>query len=140
MRHGRRIRRIGGGFEPELGPHPRWVECRLSVLERTLVHAFEIADEIFDTRLKVAALRRLPWSPPIERGHGLVHPSVVISSVVVRQETRSIIMTSQLDPKHWHDYLSDPTLADAICDRILSRAPRVVLKGPSRRNPEKIEK
>jgi DNA replication protein DnaC len=50
-----------------------------------------------------------------------------------RHETRATIITSQLDPKHWHDYLSDPTLADAICDRILSRAHRLVLKGPSRR-------
>lgn len=50
-----------------------------------------------------------------------------------RQETRSTIITSQLDPQHWHDYLTDPTLADAICDRILSRAHRLVLKGPSRR-------
>lgn len=50
-----------------------------------------------------------------------------------RHENRSTIITSQLDPKHWHDYLSDPTLADAICDRILSRAHRLVLKGPSRR-------
>lgn len=50
-----------------------------------------------------------------------------------RQETRSTIITSQLDPKHWHDYLSDPTLADAICDRVLSRAHRIVLKGNSRR-------
>jgi DNA replication protein DnaC len=29
-----------------------------------------------------------------------------------RQETRSTIITSQLDPKHWHDSLSDPTLAE----------------------------
>jgi DNA replication protein DnaC len=57
-----------------------------------------------------------------------------------RQELRATIITSQLDPKHWHDYLADPTLADAICDRILSRAHRLVLKGPSRRNPEKADK
>lgn len=50
-----------------------------------------------------------------------------------RQETRSTIITSQLDPKHWHDYLADPTLADAICDRVLSRAHRIVLKGNSQR-------
>jgi DNA replication protein DnaC len=48
-------------------------------------------------------------------------------------ETRSTNITSQLDPEHWHDYLADPTLADAICDRILSRVHRLVLKGPSRR-------
>ena len=53
-----------------------------------------------------------------------------------RQETRATIITSQLDPKHWHDYLTDPTLADAICDRILSRAHRLVLKGPSRRKDD----
>jgi DNA replication protein DnaC len=50
-----------------------------------------------------------------------------------RYGARSTIVTSQLDPKNWHDYLADPTLADAICDRLLSNAHRVVLKGPSRR-------
>jgi DNA replication protein DnaC len=50
-----------------------------------------------------------------------------------RQEARATIMTSQVDPKHWHEYLADPTVADAICDRVLSRAHRLMLKGPSRR-------
>jgi DNA replication protein DnaC len=50
-----------------------------------------------------------------------------------RHEARSTIITSQLDPKHWHDFLADPTLADAICDRILNRSHRLMLKGPSRR-------
>jgi DNA replication protein DnaC len=50
-----------------------------------------------------------------------------------RHGTRSTIITSQLAPKDWHDYLADPTLADAICDRVLHRAHAIVLKGPSRR-------
>ena len=50
-----------------------------------------------------------------------------------RYGSRSTIVTSQLDPKDWHDYLADPTLADAICDRLLHSAHRLVLKGPSRR-------
>jgi DNA replication protein DnaC len=50
-----------------------------------------------------------------------------------RHGTRSTIITSQLAPKNWHDYLADPTLADAICDRVLHRAHIIVLKGPSRR-------
>jgi DNA replication protein DnaC len=50
-----------------------------------------------------------------------------------RYGTRSTIVTSQLSPDHWHDYLSDPTLADAICDRLLHNAHRIVLKGPSKR-------
>jgi len=52
-----------------------------------------------------------------------------------RYATRATIITSQLDPKHWHEYLSDPTTADAICDRVLHAAHRVALKGPSRRKP-----
>lgn len=50
-----------------------------------------------------------------------------------RYGTRSTIVTSQLAPGDWHDYLADPTLADAICDRIVHHAHRLMLKGPSRR-------
>lgn len=50
-----------------------------------------------------------------------------------RHGTRSTIVSSQLPPTEWHDYLADPTLADAICDRIVHHAHRLVLKGPSRR-------
>lgn len=50
-----------------------------------------------------------------------------------RYGTRSTIVTSQLPTDQWHDHLGDPTLADAICDRLLHNAHRIVLKGPSRR-------
>lgn len=52
-----------------------------------------------------------------------------------RYEARGTIMTSQLDPKRWHEFLADPTMADAICDRVLHAAHRIALKGPSRRKP-----
>lgn len=50
-----------------------------------------------------------------------------------RTGTRSTVITSQLPPAKWHDYVGDPTMADAICDRLLHPAHRLVLKGPSRR-------
>lgn len=50
-----------------------------------------------------------------------------------RYGTRSTILTSQLPPGQWHDLIGEPTLADAICDRLLHNAHRLVLKGPSRR-------
>lgn len=56
-----------------------------------------------------------------------------------RYGTRSTIITSQVPPAHWHEYLGDPTLADAICDRLLHNAHRLVLKGPSRRKEGKLE-
>ena len=56
-----------------------------------------------------------------------------------RYGTRSTIITSQLPPAKWHDHLGDPTLADAICDRVLHNAHRLVLKGPSRRKEDKLD-
>jgi DNA replication protein DnaC len=54
-----------------------------------------------------------------------------------RYAARSTVITSQLPTDKWHDYLADPTVADAICDRVIHGAHRIALKGPSRRKPEK---
>lgn len=56
-----------------------------------------------------------------------------------RHGIRSTIMTSQLPVAKWHDHIGDPTNADAICDRVLHSAHRIVLKGPSRRKAETKE-
>jgi len=53
-----------------------------------------------------------------------------------RHGAGSTIITSQLDPKLWHDQLGDPTIADAVCDRLIHNAHKLVLKGPSRRKEE----
>ena len=54
-----------------------------------------------------------------------------------RVGTRSTLITSQLPPAHWHAYLNDPTLADAILDRVLHAAHKVELTGESLRKIEK---
>jgi DNA replication protein DnaC len=53
-----------------------------------------------------------------------------------RYGVRATVITSQLPPDRWHDYLADPTVADAICDRVLHGAHRIALKGPSRRKED----
>lgn len=53
-----------------------------------------------------------------------------------RYGARSTIVTSQVPPEKWHKHISEPTHADAICDRLLHNAHRLVLKGPSRRDPK----
>src|SRR5438270_2258924 len=42
----------------------------------------------------------------------------------------SLLITSQLPVNRWHDVIGDPTLADAILDRIIHRAHRIYLKCP----------
>jgi DNA replication protein DnaC len=53
--------------------------------------------------------------------------------VVEDRTTTSTIVTSQLPVTHWHEGLGDPTVADAILDRLLERAHRIELVGESRR-------
>jgi hypothetical protein len=36
----------------------------------------------------------------------------------------------------WHDYVADPTIADALLDRVVHNAHRLKLKGPSRRKSD----
>lgn len=50
-----------------------------------------------------------------------------------RTERASTLLTSQLPIKAWHEAIGDPTLADAICDRLLHRAHVIELHGASLR-------
>ena len=50
-----------------------------------------------------------------------------------RHGLRSTLLTSQLPIKSWHEYLNDPTVADALLDRLLNNAHRLELRGESLR-------
>lgn len=54
-----------------------------------------------------------------------------------RVGVKSTIVTSQLPLDQWHTYLGDPTLADAILDRLVHAAHRIILKGESMRKKDK---
>jgi DNA replication protein DnaC len=50
-----------------------------------------------------------------------------------RYGDRSTVVTSQLPIKDWHEWIGDPTIADAILDRLVHNAYKIELKGPSLR-------
>jgi DNA replication protein DnaC len=50
-----------------------------------------------------------------------------------RFATGATIVTSQLPVNKWHEYIKEPTLADAICDRLTANANKIELKGESLR-------
>jgi len=56
-----------------------------------------------------------------------------------RYDKGSLLITSQVPVSQWHDVIADPTLGDAILDRIIHNAHRIELKGDSlrRRTGEK---
>ena len=47
--------------------------------------------------------------------------------------SRATILATQLPVEHWHAWLGDPTIADAILDRLLCNEHRIQLKGESLR-------
>jgi DNA replication protein DnaC len=50
-----------------------------------------------------------------------------------RHDRRATLVTSQLPVEHWHEALGDPTLADAILDRLVHNAYTITLHGDSLR-------
>ncbi|PID72841.1 MAG: AAA family ATPase, partial [Desulfobulbus propionicus] len=50
-----------------------------------------------------------------------------------RHNLKATIVTSQLSVKHWHEQIGDPTLADAILDRMIHTAHKIELDGESMR-------
>mgnify|MGYP001799984655 CR=1 FL=1 len=52
-----------------------------------------------------------------------------------RYNAGSLIITSQVPIDRWYEIVGNPTLADAILDRIMHNAHRIELKGESLRKP-----
>jgi DNA replication protein DnaC len=53
-----------------------------------------------------------------------------------RYQRRSTIITAQLPVSSWHDMIGEPTIADAILDRVVHNAHRIDLKGDSMRRQD----
>jgi len=62
----------------------------------------------------------------------------VLELVEARSKTASTIFCSQFDIPGWHENLYDPTLADAICDRIVYDSYVIRIKGDSMRKHKGI--
>jgi DNA replication protein DnaC len=56
-----------------------------------------------------------------------------------RYDKKSTLITSQLPVDQWHIYIDEPTLADAILDRLVHNSHRIALKGGSMRKRKTSE-
>lgn len=64
------------------------------------------------------------------------HQPLLLELLEDRQQRGSVIVTSQLPVKLWHGQFQDPTLADAILDRLVHNAELVELTGESMRRKQ----
>ena len=111
---------LGGGCPPNLSapqPHPN---RGMGYAVRDVNGVWSNLGKITDPRLPVCCIRDLV---------GGFAGRDLLEILEDRTGARATIVTSQLPPGKWHDYVADPTLADAICDRLLHPAHRIALKG-----------
>ena len=57
----------------------------------------------------------------------------VLEVIEDRSQLNSTIVASQLPFEHWHSAIADPSVADAVLDRLVHTSHRIVLKGESMR-------
>ncbi len=62
----------------------------------------------------------------------------LLEIVEERYDRKATVITSQLPVKFWHDAMQDPTLADAILDRLVHNAYKLELKGESMRRKRSL--
>ena len=55
-----------------------------------------------------------------------------------REGKGSLLITSQVPIGRWHEIIGDPTLGDAILDRVIHRSHRIELKGESLRKRQAL--
>ena len=69
----------------------------------------------------------------------ITHPVKLLLLQILedRYERAATIVVSQLPVGKWHEYIDEPTIADAILDRIIPKAHRIELKGKSLRKRAK---
>lgn len=65
---------------------------------------------------------------------------VLLDVVDRRMRTGSLLITSQFPTDQWHGFFPDPTVADAILDRVVHQAHRIALKGESMRKLQAKQK
>jgi hypothetical protein len=104
---------------------------RASVLERPAAHG----DGSFARKLAALACTDL-LPPTIGQVNLTQNDRANLLGTRYRVNTRLTLITSQLTVDTWHEYLADPTLADAILDRLVHHSHRVALRGESMRKRE----
>ena len=76
-------------------------------------------------------LMRLAEKYSPERLESASGRAILLEVLEDRHDQRSTVATSQVPTKTWHEMLADPTVPDAICDRLVHNAHVLSLKGPS---------
>lgn len=98
--------------------------------EVTLAHANGSYVNLLDSLRKIRLLILDDWGlAPMTAGES----REILEIIDDRANAASTIIASQIPPHHWHEIMSDPTVADAVIDRLIHNSHIIELKGESMR-------
>ena len=98
--------------------------------ELTLARAGESCPKLIERLARTWLLILDDWGLASLSGQGRHDLLEVLDD---RYARRGTLLASQIPVEHWHEVVGDPTFGDAILDRLLNNAHRLVLKGGSMR-------
>jgi len=115
--------------------------CRLGHAVRKLryKHLFEELNAARGTGCLLKYLRKLQLTPVLILDDFLMAAvplddlTNLLEVLEERDQVGSLIVTTQYPPADWHRLIPDPTLADAICDRLVHTSILIRLQGDSQR-------
>lgn len=143
--HGRRNLVISG----PTGVGKTWLACALSSkacregLSVAYLRVPRLVDELSMAKADGSYLKQLRWMASRDLllidDFGLTPLTGETGSYLLeilddRVGQRSTLVTSQLPVEKWHEVIDEPNVADALLDRLLGGATRIVLKGASMRS------
>lgn len=143
--HGRRNLVVTG----PTGVGKTWLACALSSracregLSVAYLRVPRLVDELSMAKADGSYLKQLRWMASRDLllidDFGLTPLTGETGSYLLeilddRVGQRSTLVTSQLPVEKWHEVIDEPNVADALLDRLLGGATRIVLKGASMRS------
>jgi DNA replication protein DnaC len=108
-----------------------------------LLGELEIARADGTYRTRLSALARIDVLVLDDWGLAPLNPSArrdLLEILDDRYQKRSTLLAGQLPVENWHDWIADPSIADAILDRIVHNAYRLTLTGESQRKTRGLPK
>ncbi|MHB8997883.1 MAG: IS21-like element helper ATPase IstB [Armatimonadota bacterium] len=122
--------------------------CQLGYSVRKLRYKtlFEELNAAHGTGLFLKALKRLQLTRVLILDDFLMTPATpddlanLLEIIEDRSQLGPLVITTQYPPSAWHALMPDPTMADAICDRLIHTSTLFTLQGDSQRKQNQTDK